>query len=110
MAQMQLLRRCPAGCPAVRQCDAPSQIRLPQPAAWGLCQQRSRVPHQQQQQQRHAQQCTVATRASGGQDEPVSIEELFAAELASRQAAEANQAEVAAAAVFDGAALLALLR
>lgn len=39
-----------------------------------------------------------------------SMEELFAAELASRQAAEANQAEVAAAAVFDGAALLALLR
>lgn len=38
------------------------------------------------------------------------MEELFAAELASRQAAEANQAEVAAAAVFDGAALLALLR
>lgn len=77
----------------------------------GLCQHRicSRVPNQQQ---RHVQQCTVATRA-GASPEPnpeVSMEELFAAELASRQAAEANQAEVAAAAVFDGAALLALLR
>jgi hypothetical protein len=38
------------------------------------------------------------------------MEELFAAELANRQAAEAKQAEVAAAAVFDGPALLALLR
>jgi hypothetical protein len=38
------------------------------------------------------------------------MEELFAAELANRQAAEAQSAEVAAAAVFDGPALLALLR
>jgi hypothetical protein len=40
----------------------------------------------------------------------MSFEELFAAEVASRQATEAQQAEVAAAAVFDGPALLALLR
>lgn len=38
------------------------------------------------------------------------MEELFAAELAARAATEAKQAEVAAAAVFDGPALLALLR
>jgi hypothetical protein len=38
------------------------------------------------------------------------MEELFAAELATRAATEAKQAEVAAAAVFDGPALLALLR
>jgi hypothetical protein len=38
------------------------------------------------------------------------MEELFAAELANRQAAEAQSAEVAAAAFFDGPALLALLR
>lgn len=50
-------------------------------------------------------------RAAGPAENPeVSIEEMFAAELQSRAAAEAKQAEVAAAAVFDGAALLALLR
>lgn len=56
------------------------------------------------------QQHIARASASDGPDPSVSMEEMFAAELATRAAAEAKQAEVAAAAVFDGAALLALLR
>lgn len=66
----------------------------------------SRCPIQQHTQ--WLQPCTV--RTSSAEDPGSSMEELFAAELAHRQAAEAKQAEVAAAAVFDGPALLALLR
>lgn len=61
--------------------------------------------------QQHVQQFqSCIARASSPENPEVSMEELFAAELANRQAAEAQSAEVAAAAVFDGPALLALLR
>jgi hypothetical protein len=48
--------------------------------------------------------------AGTGGDAELSLEQRLAAELASRQAAEAKAAESAAAAAFDGTALLGLLR
>lgn len=60
--------------------------------------------------QQHWLRHCVISQASEGPADKVSIEELFAAELANRQAVEAHAAEAAAAAVFDGPALLALLR
>ena len=66
-------------------------------------------PVQSSRKQLHSVQLRIA-RASSSENPEVSMEELFAAELANRQAAELKQAEVAAAAVFDGSALLALLR
>jgi hypothetical protein len=64
-----------------------------------------------QQQTRHSSRPVVATRAAAEEGaRRQSMEELFAAEVASRQAAETQAAEAAVASSFDGPALLALLR
>lgn len=77
--------------------------------AWTRSQLLSTPKRPPRQQHAHHLQPVVAGASSSDNPE-VNIEQLFASELANRQAAEAKQAEVAAAAAFDGTALLALLR